>query len=124
MLAPTSGARFLGGLTKLGVTDPFSLATTSVARFLGGLAKLEALESLEVLVRLEALERLDSLVRLDSLEPLENPASLAVNIEGVNFIIIQGFKVEKINHFSSIASLYGIRKTRIANVQEEQHCAE
>ena len=46
MLAPTSGARFLGGL---GVTDPFSLATTSVARFLGELESLEALEPLEKL---------------------------------------------------------------------------
>ena len=64
---------------------------------------LERLESLEVLVRLEALERLDSLVRLDSLEPLENPASLAVNIEGVNFIIIQGFKGGKSNHFFIIS---------------------
>ena len=88
------------------------------------LEALERLEPLERLERLEALERLDSLVRLDSLESLKRLASLAVNIEGVSFIVIQGFKVEKINHFSSIASLYGIRKTRSANVQKEQHCAE
>ena len=91
------------------------LAPTSGARFLGGLAKLE---------RLESLERLEALEVLGRLEALENLASLAVNIEGVNFIVVQDFKVEKINHFSSIASLYGIRKTRIANVQKEQHCAE
>ena len=98
-LATTSGVRFLGGL---GVTDPFMLAPTSGARFLGELAKLEALESLEVLGRLESLERLEPLESLERLEPLENLASLeslAVNIEGVNFIVVQGFKGGKSNHF-------------------------
>ena len=55
-LAPTSGARFLGGL---GVTDPFSLATTSVARASAvGLEVLEKLEGLEILEGLEGLEGL------------------------------------------------------------------
>ena len=109
MLAPTSGARFLGGL---GVTDPFSLAPTSGARFLGELAKLERLESLEtleVLERLESLETLEALAKLASLKrlaSLDSLAPLAVNIEGVNFIVVQGFKGGKSNHFFHHLSCY------------------
>ena len=42
----------------LGVADPFMLAPTSGARFLGGLVILEMLAILELLEPLEKLERL------------------------------------------------------------------
>ena len=95
MLAPTSGARFLGGLTKLEALE-----------VLGRLERLERLELLEVLGRLEPLENLESLEALESLENLASPASLAVNIEGVNFMVVQGFKGGKSKHFFHHLSCY------------------
>ena len=65
MLAPQSGARFLGGLEALeklealGGADPFSLAPQSGARARSS-RKREALEELEPLEALEPLAQLRS----------------------------------------------------------------